>query len=497
MCANYIEYRGPQFHLLSNKQVEQLHYAALEILERTGVVFECQEAVNILADAGAAVSHHNRLKIPSYLVERSLRIAPKTITLFSREGEPAIVLNGQTGSHFGSLDDSPEILDPYTRKRRVCYVEDIASMVRLSDALPNIEWVFTASAHDTLPGAIADKVSLLQAVLNTSKPIACCSNDASSLREMIELCCMVAGGEKELREKPFLVGSSEPVSPLVQGKDAMEKSLLCAAKGIPNFVYSMPMAGATAPATFPGVLAIAAAEILSQLTVLQLKRPGARVIFGAMPNIMDMKTTIYPFGAPEFSLMLAALTELCHYYNLPMLGTAGATDASSIGSQMAAEVTYQILLSALSGADFVHDIGLMYHGRAISPELLVFGNEIIDMVRVLMGGMEIDAETLALDVIERVGPGSNFLRENHTLKHFRKFWMPTIFDRSFISGEDTKDCEKLLNQRTIKILETHQPKRLQENLVRELKKVEKSWFDRAGQKHVYPRPPEDATKCEA
>ena len=485
MRANYIQYGSPQFRILSDKQIEELHFATLEILERTGVAFECQEAIDILGEAGADVSDPNRVKIPSYMVEQALRTAPKMITLYSREGEPAIVLNGQTGSHFGSMPDCPYVLDPYTRKRRACYVKDISDNARLIDSLPNMEWSYLATGHLTVPGAIADKVSLLQFILNSSKPVIAEINDVTSLREMIDLCSIVAGGEEQLRKRPFFGGSSEPVSPLIQEKDAMEKSLLCAEKGIPNVVYSMPMAGATTPATFPGCLAIANAEGLSQLVVLQLKRPGTPVIFGSIPSIMDMKTTIFSYGAPEMSLMVGALTELCHYYRLPMWGTAGCTDAEVVNAQAGAEITYEILVSALTGADLVHDVGLVYHANTISPELMVFVDEIIDMVKVLMRGITINDETLPISLIERLGPKSNYLTESHTMKHFREFWVPRVFDRSFTKKEGVKDCEELLKERTIKILETHQPKPLSDDLVKELKKVEKTWFDRVGLKE-YP-----------
>ena len=476
----------PQFRILSDKQMEELHIATLQILERTGVTFECQEAITILGDAGADVSSPKRVKIPSYLVEQALRTAPKMITLYTREGEPAIVLNGLTGAHFGAKTDLPDFLDPYARKRRGSYIADIAGMARLIDALPNIEWSYTSGSNPTLPGNIADKVTLLQIMLNSSKPVICEMGDVESLREMIALCSIVAGGEEQLRKKPFFGGSSEPVSPLIQGKDAMEKSLLCAEKGIPNVVYGMPMAGATTPATFAGCLAIANAEILSQLVVLQLKNPGAPVIYGSIPSIMDMRTTIFSYGAPEMSLMVGALTDLCHYYKLPMFGTAGTVDAGVLGVQAAAEVTYQLLISALTGADLVHNAGMMYHATMLSPELLVFVNEIIDMVKVLMGGIEISDEALPLDLIERLGPRSSYLSESHTFKYFRNFWVPKMFDRSMVRKEGVKDCEQLLNQRTIEILETHQPKPLPEDLVRELKKVEKTWFDRVGLKHEYP-----------
>jgi len=140
MRSNYIHFTTPQFRLLSDKQIEELQLATLQILERTGVTFECQEAIDLLGEAGADVSNPQRVKIPSYLVEQALRTAPKTIILYTRDGEPAMVLNGMT-SHFGGMNSTEEYLDPYTRQRRQCYVEDIADMMRVIDALPNLEWI--------------------------------------------------------------------------------------------------------------------------------------------------------------------------------------------------------------------------------------------------------------------------------------------------------------------------------------------------------------------
>ncbi len=486
MRSNYVQYSSPQFRILSDKQIEELHFATLQVLERTGVAFKCREAINILGDAGADVSNPNRVKIPCRLVEQAIRNAPKMVTLYTREGEPAIVLNGMTGSHFGVQPDSMNYLDPYTRKCRSFQVQDIIDHVRIADALPNIEWFFTCPGYVALPGELAERVSVLQCILNSPKPVVAEILTVSGLRDLIELCSIVAGGEDRLRQKPFFVGSSEPVSPLIQGKEAMEKSLVCAEKGIPNVVYSMPMLGATVPATFAGCLAIANAEALSQLVVLQIKNPGTPVICGSLPSIMDMRTSIFSFGAPEMSLMVGALTELFHHYRIPAFGTAGCTDAEVIGAQTGSEITYQIMISALTGADLVHDVGIMYHDKMVSPELTVLANEVIDMVKVLMGGIEINEETLPLDLIDRVGPENTYITEDHTCNHFREFWTPKIFDRSIGKEKDTKGSEDLLNQRTIEILENHEPKPLSEHLVRELNRVEKSWFDRESLTYEYP-----------
>lgn len=491
MRANYVEYRSPQFRILSDKQIEEIYLGALQIMERTGVCFECQEALDILDGAGADVSNPNRVKIPSFLVEEAIRKAPKSVTFYTREGNPAFVINGMTGSHFGTWPDARLMLDPKTAKYRTAYVEDIADASRLVDALPNIEWTYTGSANNTLPVKpnldISDRVTLAQFVQNSTKPIINEITNLDAAKEMIEFCSMIAGSEENLRRKPFWGGSCEPVTPLVEGKDAMEKSLLCAEKGLPVVVYSMPMAGGTTPATWPAILALSCAEVLSQLVVLQLKRPGAPVIFGSIPNIMEMRTTIFPYGAPELSYLVAALTEICHLFKLPMFGTAGCTDAYTVDAQAAAEVTYQVVITKLSGADLVHDVGIIYHSY-FSPELLVFVDELINMANVFMGGIEINADTLPLDLIDKVGPKGSYVMEKHTLKHFRRFWAPTIFDRSAARTADTKSCAELLRDKTLNLIKTHQPKPLATDIAKEVKKFEKAWLKRVGLS-AYPKRP--------
>ncbi len=486
MKYNQTHFTTPQFHILSDKQLESLHLRTLEVMERVGVRFECQEALDLLGDAGADVSNPNRVRIPSYLVENALRTAPKSITLYTREGEVAFVMDRTTGAHFGSITGFKYMLDPYTRQIRPIYVEDIARMARLGEALPNIDWVFTTSAIENLPGSIADKVTNLQVILNNSKPVGSSLNDVESLKEMLKVASIIAGGEDKLRAKPFFMGSSEPVSPVVQGENAMKKSLLCAEKGIPNFVYSMPMAGATVPATFAGALVTAAADSLSQLAVLQLKKPGAPVIFGSLASIMDMRATIFTYGAPEMSLLIGALTELSHYYGLPMFGTAGATDSCRMDAQAAAETTYQCFVSAMTGADLIHDVGLMYAATTESPELVVFVDEVVDMLKILMRGIDINEETIPMDLMERVGPGGNYLAEPHTLKHFRQFWVPTIFDRSREMSEIKFSADRL-QQKTTNILETYEPKPLPEDVLKEVQKIEASWFKQVGLEYTYPK----------
>lgn len=489
MRPNNVHYSSPQFRLLSDSQREEIHLAALQILERTGVTVHCQEAIELLDGAGANVSNPARVKIPSFLVEEALRRAPKNLVIYNLDGQPYTLLNG-TRTYFGGVTDQPDILDPYTKKRRPHYLEDTIALVRLNDYLPNIHWIMNSGLAHGLPTALSEKVTQVQCVLYSRKPFAASTIAAEGLKSILELCYLVAGGADNFRARPFFINSVEPTTPLVHGREALEMSLLCAEQGVPNIVFSMLMSGATSPATPAANLALALAELLSHLTVIQLKKPGAPVILGAEPNIMDMKTSIFPYGSPELSFQSACLTELIHSYRLPMFGMGGATDAKVIGLQAGIEVFQQCLLSALSGADLVHCVGLADHCTMLSPELIVLTDQVLEMIKVIMGGVEVSEETLALDLIEKVGPGGNFLGEEHTLKHFKRFHVPKIMDRTqLLPGvlEEVEHSEDRLNKLTRQILETHQPKPWPDDLVKEIRRLERSWFEEAGLDYSYPK----------
>jgi trimethylamine--corrinoid protein Co-methyltransferase len=477
MRGTLILHLGPRFSLLSKDQCAEIHRASLKILETTGTAVQEPEALELLRAAGADVKD-GRFRAPCFLVESAIRSAPSRITIYNREGRPAMCLEGSR-FYFGSLSDQPDFLDPISGQRRRHTSQDVATMTRLVDALPHIDFTIVGSEAVDYPPEVVARVCFSQAVMNTTKPLGFLCPDVEDLVHILEMAEVVVGGREELTARPFVIHYAEPISPLKHYGPSVRKLLLCAERRIPVIYAGMPQAGATAPATFAGTLAQAVAESLAGLVIHQLKRPGAPFVFGAIPTHFEMKTTVLPYGAPELHLLCAAMAEMAHYYDLPNFGTGGTTDAKQIDAQAATEAALSLFMASISGAQLIHDVGQMDGANLVSPEFLVYNNEVIAMIKNYFRTVDVDAESLALHVINRVGPDGNFLQEEHTLRHFREDWYSDLFDRrrldAWLSAGGESFGERL-RQRTCQILVTHRPKPLPEEVLENLEALRSKWL---------------------
>jgi trimethylamine--corrinoid protein Co-methyltransferase len=221
---------------------------------------------------------------------------------------------------------------------------------------------------------------------------------------------------------------------------------------------------------------------LGGLVLAQLKRRGASVIIGGVPTIMDMSNMTMSYGTPELSLWSAALAEMAHYLRLPVMGTAGCSDAVKFDEQAAAESAISCLMAALSGANLVHDVGFIEVAMAASLELIAATDEFISLIRTIMAGLPVKPEALALDTIDAVGPGGSYLQEKHTVRNFRHNWFPTLMNRhgyeqwAAAGGPSLADRA---NERVRHILRDHQPVPLAAEVVAELDRMEAAWWHRA------------------
>ena len=474
MKSNFNVCETPQFRVLSDDQIHEIHYASMEILERTGVIVLEDEARSLLKDAGARTVKDTRFRIPTCLVENALRTAPKRITLCGRDGSRNVKLEGYK-SYYGTGSDCPYILDSFTGKRRKMTREDVASAARLCDYLPNIDFFMSLGLISDVPWETYDKQQFETMILNTTKPIVFTATDISGLKGIYEMASLIAGGKENLKQNPSICLYAEPVSPLKHVDTALRKLLFAAENELPVVYTTGAMAGGTLPVTLAGALATSNAEILSGLVIHQLKRTGAPFITGGVLTIMDMRTSIFSYGAPEFHLMSAGMADIAHYYGLPVYSTAGCSDSKVLDQQAAVEAAISCIITAQCGANLIHDVGYLESGLTGSYEMIVLSNEIISMVKRIMRGISVTPETIALDIIDRVGPGGHYVADEHTYDHFKKeFWFPGLMDRQRYEPWVNSGCKTMaerLNSEVKRILDMRRLEPIPEKLAKEIHKI--------------------------
>jgi trimethylamine---corrinoid protein Co-methyltransferase len=473
--SNYRSNRSPFFSLLSQDDVLEIHRAALRVLEHTGYRIMHAGVRDMFKQAGAVV-REEIVKVPRFIVEQCLQTAPKGFDLYDRQGRRCMAVEGRK-SYYGTSTASPTTRDAVTHKIHETRVRDMALSARVADACEHIDWVMPMGTAQDVPQTCAELYEFEAVVQNTVKPIIFCSYSPAGHKRVLEMAAEVAGGMEALRERPFVVSYPEPISPLVYPKEICEKLLACAEFGIPVIPGSAPQMGGTAPATVAGAIVLTIAEGLMGLMIAQLKRPGTPVLFGGSPTLFDMGSGYMTYGAPETQLMFAGYAEVSQYYGLPTWGLAGATDSKVLDAQAGVDVTFSLMAQTLAGLNIIHDVGYMDSGMACSAEMLVMGNEICGMIKRFMQGVEINAETLADEVIAAVGHGGNFIQEEHTFNHFKKeMWRPNLMIRQYADewrGQGAKDMEARVQDQLKGIVEEYEPEPLSDAILDNLERLRK------------------------
>jgi len=469
--SNYVAFNTPQFRKLSGDQVERIHNASLEILDRTGVCLYEPEALDLLKKAGVVVSEENRVRIPPGLVEWALSVAPKRVVLCDRSGRRVMPLE-RSNVFFGPGSDCPNVLDHRTGERRPGTVQDIVEGIRVCDALPNMDFLMSICIASDVEQQIADRYQMRAMLMNSTKPILFVTTGFEGCVDAVEMAQIVAGGEKELRRNPICACYINVTSSLRHNAEALQKLLFMAERGLPTTYTPVVLRGINGPVTAAGAMALANAGELAGLVLAQLKREGSPVILtGGVNDMLDMRTMRDVYAAPENRVMLV---ELAHYYGLPIFGLAGASDAKLPDEQAAAEAAFSLILETLCGAQMVHDVGYLEGGMCNSLEQMVICDELIHYVKRFMQGLEVSEETLALDVIDEIGPHGDFLGTEHTKRHYREDWYPQLFDRnSFESwaAAGSKTLRQRASERVEEILAEHEPEPLPPDVQRRIDEV--------------------------
>ncbi len=454
----------PRMTVLNKEQAWAIHTAALEILEKIGFKMEHKGAYDMLVDAGCSVGRENWLRMPRRLVEDALKSAPRQIALYDQMGNKAMPLV-DGNPFYGTGSDTTFTLDLETGERRRCRLSDTANFAHLVDALENISFSMSMGNPEDVP-VIEDiyVYAFAEMVKNTNKPLVFIADSGRDIKKIHEIACVVTGGEEELALKPFLLNYSEAISPLRFPQGVMEKLIFCAEKKIPICLPSGSNAGGGAPVTPAGALAMGIAENMVGLVIHQLAGPGAPFLFAPNVSALDMKSSVVCYGCPEWSLTQAALADMRDMiYGLPIWSFAGASDSKVMDAQAGAEAMFSIVTSMLSRCNLIHDVGYLEYGSTSSLEMVTMANELTAMARFFTGGIPVNSETLAVEVIERVsggGPGSIFMTDDHTFDHFMtSLFLPKLIDRSRYDtweSEGSKDLYKRCNEEAKRILAEHE-----------------------------------------
>jgi len=445
-----------KLNFLNDQQLDDLQEATLNILENTGVQFQSEKALTIFAEHGANVDHDRQIvKIPRDLVQRAMSTVPRYFTMGARN--PDFDLQLQKGvSYFTNDGCGHNVVDSITGEQRASTKADVGMMARINDYLPSMSFSWTmVSAQDC--GVTSPLHEMEVTWRNNTKHYQSVTMMGEDVcRYGVEMASVLRGSLEEVRKRPPISLIVCTVAPLMQDKEAIEGALVLAEAGIPVVFMSMPTMGTTAPATYAGALAMGDAEIISGTVLLQLAFPGAPVFHSMLHAWADPRTAAY-VGYPLDARVRYAPVEMAHHWGMPALGGAFGTETPEVdGWQTAAEVATDPLLVSLAGAEIVTGLGLRDTYTLLYPEAIILDDNLYHQARYNLLNMEVSPESLAVDVVNAVGPGGHFLSQKHTRKHMRTAMVRGVQHQLGAAGK-YRDPVEYAREKVSWILENHHP----------------------------------------
>lgn len=468
-----VEKQTPYFRILSQDQIQEIKWAAYDIMAKVGFKVLHSGARRMLKAAGCIVKDAH-VRVPEHVVRECVRLAPKGWTIYDRSGKRALEVQGRK-SYYGTATASPNTKNALTGEVHPTTLNDIAMGAKVADALEHIDFVMPFGSSQDVPGQAIEIYEFPAVVANTIKPQVFIGYSGRGVELVYEMAAAVAGGLDRLQERPFVMAYPEPITPLVYPANVCDRLFAAADLSMPQISGATVQLGATGPVTIAGAAAHGIAEGLMALVLSQLRKPGCPVALSVNIGVLDMSTALMTFGDPTNSLGLCVHAEVAQSFGLPTWGLAGATDAKVIDAQAGVESTFHIFAQALAGLNLIHDVGYMDSAMTCSAEQMLLGNEVIGMVKHFMRGVTVNRETLARQVMEDVGPSGHFLDHTHTFNHFRSQLLPTrLFDRKPRSVWEKNGAKRLdarIHEATAAIIESHQPESLDDKVVQELERI--------------------------
>ncbi len=483
----------PKLTLLSDELVAQIIAEGFELLIDPGVRVHNEEALKLLADAGADVDTDSQIaRIPEPIVRRALETAPSEFYLYNLDGEPAVHYGGDS-VQFDPGSAAITILDSQTQQQRPALTADFVKFVKLVETIPQLDAQSTAVVCSDVVEEIGDLYRLYLALNYMRKPIVTGAFRKDTWWTMKDMLVAVAGGEAELAAKPIAVFDVCPSPPLLWSDLTCQNMIDCARYGIPSELVSMPLAGATAPVTLSGAVVQHTAECLSGVTICQLAKEGAPIVWGGSPSVFDMREGTTPMAAVGTWMIDCAYTQVGKTLGLPTHAYLGMTDAKVVDAQCGLEAAGGTIMAALAGVNMVSGAGMMDFESCQSYEKLVIDAEIIGMAKRLIAGIEARDEPIALTLMRKLGHRADYLAQTHTLKWFDKEqYIPSaVIDRASLDGwkrKGAKTARERATDRVNQLLATYQPSPMSDELRAELRDIATQAAQKFGMDELPPLP---------
>ncbi len=463
-----------KLEILTPQEVRKIHNATLWIIEKVGVKFPSDCALDIWEAHGAQVDRNTKIvKAKAELIETALKTCPPVYPLAARDPEQDLVLDGNH-VFLGTDGCGVEVIDIETGKRRTSKLQDVADISRLADATEEVafHWV-PVSAQDT-PVATRGLHEIKAIWQNSTKHVQTESiYKAREAQAAIEMAALIAGGKEALRKRPVLSLMQCTAPPLGHDGGSLDAALLAAEAGIPTGFMTMAACLTTGPATLAGNLAVGNAEVIAGTAMLQLAHPGAPVFYAAAQTASDLRSGAYTGGGPEDFLFGAATNVLSDFYDIPLSMGSFATGAKEPNWQAGIENSLSTFMASIVMSDMLLGVGFLHGSRIWSFAEMMMDCEIFSIIQKTMQGIVVNDETLALDAIAAVGPSGHFLTQKHTRNHMRELFLPEFMDRRPYNEWEAKkdDARDWALAKARKVLAKHEPEPLDPRISREMDQI--------------------------
>ena len=468
---------GGNFKPLAAAAVKAVDATVYQILEEIGLSQAPDTGIKYMTEAGAVLGDDGRLRFPRALVEHTLAICGRHITLHGQNPKHDLLLSGSR-VHYGTAGAAVHVVDVAKNEYRESYLADIYDAARIVEQMDNIHFFQRPMVARDIPDpADLDFNTVYAAIKGTTKHVGVSFTEAEYMKPVFEMLHMVAGGEDKWRARPFVSNSNCFVVPPL--RFATESCLVmeeAVRNGMPVLLLSAGQAGATAPASIAGAVAQALAEVVAGLIYVNAMKPGHPCICGTWPFVSDLRTGAMSGGSGEQGLLTSACAQMLQYYDLPGGAAAGMADAKMPDAQSGYEKGSTLVMAGLSGLNMVYEAAGMHASLlGFCLDSLIIDNDMLGQCMRCVRGIEVNETTLGVQVMKDVcmgGPG-HYLGHDQTIKLMQtEYIYPVIADRSSPKEWEELGKPNLLDtarKRKEEILESPHPLHIPDALDRDLR----------------------------